>query len=142
MMNRVATTAWFLQRITGVLLFITLGGHFFVYHYFMGPGMWGFDSIGYGATDLETLRVMAEDPEQMRFYLLARFFAQPVWKVFDVTFISLASFHGFYGVSTSIDDLVSSPRWRNIGNWTVYALGAVIWFIGVRAVVIFNPELF
>lgn len=141
-MSRVGSTAWLLQRITGALLFITLAGHFFIYHYFMGPGMWGFDSIGYGATDLETLKLMAEDPTQARFYALARLFAQPVWKIFDVTFITLATYHGFYGITTSIDDWVTHARWRLVGNWATYLAGAGLWIVGVWAVIRFNPELF
>jgi len=63
-MSSRGSSAWLLQRVTGALLFITLGSHFFLYHYFMGPGMWSFDSIGFGATDLATLKAMLEsNPE-------------------------------------------------------------------------------
>ncbi len=141
-MSSGGSTTWLLQRVSGALLFVVLATHFYIYHYFMGPGMWGFDSIGYGATDLETLRLMAEDPEMVRFYALARLFAHPIWKIFDVLFISLAAYHGFYGIATTIDDIVTNERWRMIGNWTAYLAGAVLWVIGVRAVIRFNPALF
>ncbi len=142
-MSRRGSKGWLLQRISGVLLFITLGTHFYIYHYFMGPGMWGFDSIGYGANDLLTLQAMAaSDPAMARFYMLASLFASPMWKVFDVAFISLASYHGFYGIHTIVDDLLTRESWRLLGNWAVYLLGIVIWVIGVVSVISFNPQLF
>ena len=100
---------WLFQRITGALLFITLGAHFYIYHYFMGPGMWGFDSIGYGANDLVTLQAMAaSDPSQARFLALASLFASPMWKAFDVIFISLACYHGLHGIRTHLQSQVTN----------------------------------
>ena len=143
MMSTGGASGWLFQRITGALLFITLGTHFYIYHYFMGPGMWGFESIGYGANDLATLQALAAgDPTQGRYLALAMLFASPLWKVFDVIFISLACYHGFYGIRTNIDDLVTSDSLRTLGNWLVYLIGFVLWVIGVVAVITFNPQLF
>ena len=134
---------WLFQRITGALLFITLGTHFYIYHYFMGPGMWGFESIGYGANDLATLQAMvASDPSQARYLTLAALFASPLWKVFDVIFISLACYPGFYGIRTTIDDWVTNDSLRAFGSWLVYLVGFVLWVIGLVAVITFNPQLF
>ena len=142
-MTSQGSTAWLLQRISGVLLFVTLGAHFFIYHYFMGPGMWGFDSIGFGANDLETLKSMAEsDPTQAKFYALAAMFATPIWKVFDVSFITLASYHGFYGIQSMIDDWITHSGWRSLSNWTVALVGFIVWALGLVAVISFNPEHF
>lgn len=124
-------------------MFVTLGTHFYIYHYFMGPGMWGFDSIGYGANDLETLRLMAEsDPDQARFFALASLFATPVWKVFDALFISLGCYHGFYGIVSNIEDYVTHESWRAVLTWLVYLAGIILWIIGMVAVISFNPQLF
>ena len=141
-MSSRGSRGWLFQRISGVLLFVTLGVHFYIYHYFMGPGMWGFDSIGYGANDLETLRLMAaSDPEMARFYALAGLFAAPVWKVFDVLFISLACYHGFYGIVANIEDVVTHQSWRSILTWSIYFTAFILWVIGVVSVVSFNPQL-
>lgn len=142
-MSSRGSRGWLLQRVSGALLFITLGTHFFIYHYFMGPGMWGFDSIGYGANDLLTLGAMAEsDPSLARFYALAGMFANPIWKVFDVTFITLASYHGFYGIHSIVDDWITRDGWRSLANGVVYLFGFILWVMGVVAVVSFNPQLF
>lgn len=138
-MSSRGSKAWLLQRVTGTLLFITLGAHFFIYHFFMGPGMWGFDSIGYGA-NLMTLA--ASDPEMHRFYALGALFANPLWKVFDVTFITLGVYHGFYGIRSIIDDWVTRDGWRFVTNWIVNIVAVVLWVTGVVAVVSFNPQLF
>ncbi|MFC1747145.1 hypothetical protein ACFLZR_02300 [Candidatus Neomarinimicrobiota bacterium] len=137
------SNTWLLQRVSGALLFITLGAHFYIYHFFMGPGMWGFTNIGYGANDLETLRLMAElSPEELKFYTLASLFANPLWKVFDVLFIGLASYHGFYGISSIINDWVTNDGLRSLANWLVTIVGVIVCVIGVIAVISFNPGLF
>lgn len=142
-MSSRGSRGWLLQRVTGALLFVTLGIHFYIYHYFMGPGMWGFDSIGYGANDLETLRLMAEsDPELARFFALASLFAAPVWKVFDALFISLGCYHGFYGIASNIEDYVTRESWRSVLTWLVYLSAIILWIFGMVAVINFNPQLF
>ena len=142
-MSSRGSKGWLLQRISGALLFITLGIHFYIYHYFMGPGMWGFESIGYGANDLETLRLMAaSDPTQARFYALASLFAAPVWKVFDILFITLGCYHGFYGIVANIEDMVTHPTWRPVLSWLTYFAAFILWVMGVVTVISFNPQLF
>ena len=142
-MSKSGSRGWLLQRVTGALLFFTLGTHFYIYHFFMGPGMWGFDSIGYGANDLATLKAMAEaTPELAKFYSLSALFANPVWKAFDVLFISLATYHGFYGIRTIVDD-VSTAQWARVwGGWLINAFALILWAIGVVSVISFNPQLF
>ena len=95
-MSSRGSNTWLLQRVSGALLFVTLGAHFYLYHYFMGPGMWGFDAIGFGATDLATLKAaMESNPEMAKYYKLAHLFASPWWKVFDVAFTQKnTSIHG------------------------------------------------
>ena len=141
-MSSQGSKGWLLQRVSGALLFVTLGAHFYIYHFYMGPGMWGFDSIGYGANDLETLRLMAEaDATQARYYALAALFAAPVWKVFDVLFITLACYHGFYGLVSNIEDYITRDSWRSLLTWGVYLAAFMLWIIGVVAVISFNPML-
>lgn len=142
-MSSRGSKSWLFQRVSGFLLFITLGVHFYIYHYFMGPGMWGFDSIGYGANDLETLRLMAEaDPTQARFYALASLFAAPLWKVFDLLFITLGCYHGFYGIVSNIEDYVTDNGKRQILTYATYLAGFMLWVMGVVSVISFNPQLF
>jgi succinate dehydrogenase hydrophobic anchor subunit len=142
-MSSKGAKGWLLQRVSGSLLFFTLATHFYIYHYFMGPGMWGFDSIGYGANDMLTLKAMAAiDPSQAKYFALANLFSNPVWKAFDVSFITLACYHGFYGIRSIVDDWVTRDSARTIGNWVVYLIGILLWVIGVVSVISFNPQLF
>ncbi len=63
---------WFLQRITGLILFAGLIVHFFVMHYS------GAENIGYDA-------VMAR-------------LSSPWWKGFDIIFLVSVLYHGFNGL--------------------------------------------
>ena len=130
--------AWLFQRITAILIFILLGTHVLLYHYLIGPGDWGYDILGFGAANLADLQT---DPNLMKYYSLARVFANPLWKVFDVAMISAGTYHGFYGIKTIIDDWITHDGWRTITNWITYMTGFTIWVIGVVAVISFTPEL-
>ena len=90
-----------------------------------------------GAANLAELQ---NDPNLMKYYSLARVFANPLWKVFDITLISAGIYHGFYGIKTIIDDWVTKDGWRTISNWITYLVGFAIWVIGVVAVISFTPE--
>ncbi len=141
-MNSGGSKGWLLQRISGALLFLMLGTHFYLYHYFMGPADWGFQSIGYGATDLEALKALAlADPSRSTYYALAGLFANPVWKAFDIILITLGTYHGFYGIHSIIDDWMTHNTRRNLSNWLVYIIGFVLWVIGIVSVISFNPQL-
>ncbi len=137
-MSSTGAKGWLFQRVSGSLLFVTLAAHFYIYHYFRGPGMWGFESIGYGANDLLTLA----DPANAKYFALANLFSNPVWKAFDVSFITLACYHGFYGIRSIVDDWVVKDSARTIGNWVVTLLGFLLWIIGVVSVISFNPQSF
>ncbi len=137
-MSSRGSSAWLLQRVTGVLILLILGTHVLLYHYILGPVNWGYDIIGFGAADLAKIKA---DPNLMKYYSLAKVFANPLWKVFDVTLISLGIYHGFYGIKAIIDDWVTRDSWRFIANWMVYLLGIVLWVWGIMAVITFNPKL-
>ncbi len=130
-MSSRGSQAWLLQRVTAVLIFLLLGTHVFLYHYLIGPADWGFDIIGFGAADLAKIKA---DPNLMKYYSLAKVFASPLWIVFDITLISVAIYHGFYGIKAIIDDWVTHNGWRFIANWIVYLLGVALWVYGVVAV--------
>ncbi len=137
-MSSRGSSAWLLQRVTGVLILLILGTHVLLYHYILGPVNWGYDIIGFGAADLAKIKA---DPNLMKYYSLAKVFANPLWKVFDVTLITLGVYHGFYGIKAIIDDWVTHNGWRFIANWIVYLLGVAVWVYGIVAVISFNPKL-
>ena len=138
-MSSRGSQAWLFQRVTAVLIFLLLGTHVFLYHYLIGPADWGYDILGFGAADLARIKA---DPNLVKYYSLAKVFANPLWKVFDVTLISVGTYHGFYGIKAIIDDWVTHDGWRAIAIWTVYLVGFILWVIGVVAVISFNPKLF
>ena len=132
-MSSRGSQAWFFQRVSGALIFFILGTHFFLYHYLMGPANWGYDIIGFGASQM--------DADVVKYYRLAKLFANPLWKVFDVALISLGCYHGFYGIKAIIDDWVTHGAWRTVANVIVYLCGAILAIWGIIAVISFNPQL-
>ena len=71
-MNRTGSTGWLFQRASGALIFVLVAVHFALMHY-MGP-------------------------EKRLYADVARRFANPLWKTFDIVFLAAAVPHGWYGV--------------------------------------------
>ncbi len=79
---------WFFQRITGVVLLITLLGHFWVLHFF---------PPNHGDITYETV--------MMRL-------SHPLWRTFDLLFLVFGLYHGMNGVTMVIHDYIHAKGWR------------------------------
>ncbi len=88
---------WLLQRVSGVALLVLLLGHFFVEHFV-------------GHTGLTYQAVAAR-------------FASLGWKIFDLTFVVFALYHGINGIFMVIEDYVHS-------GWRVFWKG-FFWVVGI-----------
>ena len=89
---------WFFQRISGVALLILLLGHFYIEHFY-APGT------------IPTYNVVAGR------------LASLGWKLFDLSFVVFALWHGINGIFEFIDDYVHN-------GWRLF-LRALFWVIGV-----------
>jgi succinate dehydrogenase / fumarate reductase membrane anchor subunit len=92
---------WLLQRVSGVALLILLLGHFFIEHF---AGI------------------------QVDYQSVAARLASTGWKLFDLTFVVFALYHGINGIFMVIEDYVHS-------GWRVFWKG-FFWIVGVLYLVL------
>ncbi len=107
---------WYLQRITGAILFFQVLFHFGVYHFVEGVG-----NISY---DLAIARL-----------------ANPWWKAFEFSFLVFALYHGMNGIKTIINDYVTSPGWRVAALTVLYVGIFVIFMLGTIAIIVIHKPV-
>ncbi len=95
---------WFFQRVSGVALLILLVGHFYIEHFY-APG-----TIPNYQTVASRLSGMG-------------------WKLFDLTFVIFALWHGINGIFEFIDDYVHNNGWRLF-------IRALFWVLGISYLVL------
>jgi len=93
---------WLLQRVSGVALLVLLLGHFFIEHFAGGGGL--------------------------TYQAVAARFSSLGWKLFDLTFVIFALYHGINGIFMNIEDYVHS-------GWRVFWKG-FFWIVGVLYLVL------
>jgi succinate dehydrogenase / fumarate reductase membrane anchor subunit len=105
--------AWFFQRLTGILLVILLLIHFAITHNLPKGG-------------------------EVSYAVVAPRLATATWKVFDLTFLVCALFHGLNGVWMVVQDYVSG---EGAQTWIFYALctlGLILLVLGAITVIPFK----
>ena len=108
---------WFFQRITGVVLFVTLLLHFLFLHYF-------------NAGDVSAQSVW----ERLQ---------HPFWKTVDLLFLVTAIFHGVQGVLMNVNDYIHKPFWRLVVVSAVWVIGLSLLLMGGMTIINFKmtPEM-
>ena len=103
------STAWIWQRITGLVLVVTLFLHYLFLH-FLNGGVVTFAEV--------TGRLQ-----------------MPLWKTIDITFLTAALYHAVQGVIINIHDYVHRPGLRVTLVGLTWAVGLVLWITGIATVV-------
>jgi succinate dehydrogenase / fumarate reductase membrane anchor subunit len=102
---------WFMQRITGIVLVVLLIGHYILMHATPDSG--------------HTYQAVMERLHS------------PVWKIIDLTFVTLGLWHGLNGTWNVIRDYEIKPAW----NMTIYTVlvvtGVAFWFLGINTILSF-----
>jgi len=101
--------AWFLQRISGVVLFLGLVVHFYVMHY-SGEGQIGYEAV------MARLR-------------------NPFWITFDVLFLVFVIYHGFNGIWGIVVEYIASSTLRRVCHRILLASSFILLGAGVYIVV-------
>ncbi len=108
--------SWYLQRITGVILFFQVLFHFGVYHFVEGVA-----NISY---DLAIARL-----------------ANPWWKTFEFSFLIFALYHGMNGIKMIIDDYITIPGWRIAAITVLYTGVFAIFILGAVAIIVIHKPV-
>jgi succinate dehydrogenase / fumarate reductase, membrane anchor subunit len=102
---------WYMQRITGILLVVVLIGHYILMHATPEAG--------------HTYKAVMERLHQ------------PVWKIIDMTFVTLGLWHGLNGLWNVIRDYELRP-WLATTIYTILVLVALaFWFLGLNTILAF-----
>lgn len=107
--------SWFFQRVSGAVLLAMLLFHFILMHFIV-------------RSDEITYRWVAER------------FSDPLWKVFDESFLLLALWHGFYGFKMVADDYVRSDGWRLFLESLAFLLAFGLLVMGSITILSFQAE--
>ncbi|MCX6340183.1 MAG: succinate dehydrogenase, hydrophobic membrane anchor protein [Candidatus Aureabacteria bacterium] len=111
-MRQTGSYTWLFQRLSGALLFVMLAAHFILMHYM------GFEK-----------RLYAD---------VLRRLSNPLWKTFDLVFLSLALYHGWYGVWAVAQDYLMRDAWRIICLIVIVTLGCILFSLGLVTIVSFH----
>jgi succinate dehydrogenase / fumarate reductase membrane anchor subunit len=105
------SSTWLFQRISGIVLVLLLVGHYILMHASPDTG--------------HTYQAV-----MLRLH-------SPVWKVIDLSFITLGLWHGLSGTWNVIRDYQMKPFW----NITLYIIliisGIAFWFLGLNTILSF-----
>jgi succinate dehydrogenase hydrophobic membrane anchor protein len=96
---------WFLQRLTGVVLFAGLIIHFYVMHY--------------SGTD------------QLAYESVIKRISSPYWKAFDIVFLISILYHGLNGLWGIVTEYVHSIRLLKVVRTSIILLAFIVLFTGV-----------
>jgi succinate dehydrogenase / fumarate reductase membrane anchor subunit len=106
--------AWFFMRISGIVLIILALGHLAIMH-------------------------VINNVEVIDYQFVARRYAAPFWRTYDLVMLWLALIHGLNGLRTVIDDYVHTRKWRAVSLSCLYFFGFVFLAIGSMVIFTFQP---
>lgn len=107
---------WYLQRITGAILFFQVLFHFGVYHFVEGVANLNYDLV------IERL-------------------ANPWWKAFEFSFLIFALYHGTNGIKMIIDDYITNQAWRLIALTILYIGIFAVFMMGTTAIIVIHKPV-
>ena len=109
--------AWVFMRLSGILLLVLALVHLFYMHVLNN--------------------VMVID-----FQFVARRYATPFWRTFDLMMLWLALLHGLNGLRTVVIDYVRSRGWRFASLAAIYVIAFVFLALGSIVILTFEPARF
>ena len=111
--------AWYFMRISGLILVFLALGHLFITH-------------------------ILNNVENINYYFVATRWADPktgvVWRLWDLTMINLAVFHGFNGLRQVLDEYVTRPGRRVVTHTLIWTATVALIGIGTYAILMFQED--
>jgi succinate dehydrogenase / fumarate reductase membrane anchor subunit len=111
-MRQTGSYGWLFQRVSGVILFVMLIAHFILMHYMGGEK-----------------RLYADIVHRL---------SNPLWKTFDLAFLGLALYHGWYGVWGIVEDYVRRDSVRVACLALIVTAALALFSLGLVTIVTFH----
>jgi len=106
--------AWLFMRISGVVLLFMALGHLAIMH-------------------------IINNIEVINYAFVAKRFATPFWRTYDLVMLWLAMIHGVNGIRTLVDDYISARGWRLVSLASLYVMSFIILALGSIVIFTFQP---
>ncbi len=106
--------AWLFMRVSGVVLLFMALGHLAIMH-------------------------VIHNVEVIDYQFVARRFATPFWRTYDLVMLWLALLHGLNGARTMIEDYVGARGWRAFSLASLYVVGFIFLTLGSLVILTFHP---
>jgi succinate dehydrogenase / fumarate reductase membrane anchor subunit len=106
--------AWMFMRVSGVVLLFLALGHLLIMH-------------------------IINNVANIDFQFVARRYATPFWRTYDLVMLWLALIHGLNGIRTLVGDYVRSKGWQVATLASLYVFGFVLLALGSLTILTFQP---
>jgi succinate dehydrogenase / fumarate reductase membrane anchor subunit len=107
--------AWMFMRVSGVVLLFLALGHLLIMH-------------------------IINNVANIDFQFVARRYATPFWRTYDLVMLWLALIHGLNGIRTLVGDYVRSKGWQVATLASLYVFGFVLLALGSLTILTFQPH--
>lgn len=102
---------WYMQRITGIILVVLLIGHYILMHATPDTG--------------HTYQAVMER------------LSQPIWKIIDLSFVTLGLWHGLNGTWSVLRDFEMKPVTTTVIYTIIVLVALAFWFLGLNTILSF-----
>jgi len=106
--------AWMFMRVSGVVLLFLALGHLLIMH-------------------------LINNVVNIDFQFVARRYATPFWRTYDLVMLWLALIHGLNGIRTLVGDYVRGKGWQVATLASLYVFGFILLALGSLTIVTFRP---
>lgn len=112
-------TAWYFMRISGLVLVFLALGHLFIMH-------------------------IANNVENINYAFVAGRWSNPttgwIWRLWDLSMIGLAMFHGFNGLRQILDEQIQNAKTRVIVHTSIWTVMVALILLGTYAIWMFEED--
>jgi succinate dehydrogenase / fumarate reductase membrane anchor subunit len=106
--------AWMFMRVSGVMLLFLALGHLLIMH-------------------------IINNVDNIDFLFVARRYATPFWRTYDLVMLWLALIHGLNGIRTLVGDYVRPKGWQVATLASLYVFGFILLALGSLTILTFRP---
>ncbi len=113
--SRFETLSWYFFRWSGIGLIFLVIIHLLIMH-------------------------VTNDVSMTTYDFVAKRYANPFWRVYDLLLLTLGLLHGLNGLRVIVDDYVRSNGWRLVAQSVVALTAVTFWLMGTMTIITFQPN--